>query len=157
MRLTVPIISIDPRPNSAPKIFVYMSQCKQRNPILFFQKPVYHFAMRWKNSFVPINRIPGAILSLIQSYWECQCIDTDGDLVALTHRCCGWRRLFLSHLLLWACLDFMNIGKTKTYIKRSRSPLEVTIFKNKEFSLEDAFLPTTSHIKQFKTLMIVGN
>ena len=35
------------------KIFVYMSQCKQKNPILFFfffffQKAVYRFAIRWK-------------------------------------------------------------------------------------------------------------
>lgn len=26
------------------KIFVYMSQCKQKDSILFFQKVVYHFA-----------------------------------------------------------------------------------------------------------------
>jgi len=29
---------VDPRTDSAPKIFVYMSQYKQRNPILFSRK-----------------------------------------------------------------------------------------------------------------------
>lgn len=111
-----------------------------------------------KNNFVPINRIPGAILSFIPSYWERQCIDTDGDLVALIHVCRSWRRLFLSRPSLWARLDFTNVDKTKAYIKRSRpSPLEVTIFKNKEeFSLEDAFLLAIPHIKRFKSLTIVG-
>ena len=30
------------------KTFVYMSQYKQRNRVLFFRKPVYCFATRWK-------------------------------------------------------------------------------------------------------------
>ena len=37
----------------ASKIFVYMSQCKQKNPVLFFQKAVYRFATRW-NAPMPI-------------------------------------------------------------------------------------------------------
>ena len=40
LRPTAPIVSIDPRSESALRIFVCVSQCKQKNPILFFQKGV---------------------------------------------------------------------------------------------------------------------
>ena len=36
----------DLRPISDPKVFVYMSWYKQKIRILFFRKPVYHFATR---------------------------------------------------------------------------------------------------------------
>ena len=40
----------DLRPNAGSKIFVYMSQYKQKNPILFFQKAVYRFATSWNTT-----------------------------------------------------------------------------------------------------------
>jgi len=111
-----------------------------------------------KNDFAPINRIPGAVLSLIPNYWDRQYIDTSKDLVALTHVCRGWRKLFTSHPSLWTRLDFTNVEKTHVYIKRSRSlPLEVTICKTKaESSLEEALLLAVPHIRRFKSLTIVG-
>ena len=111
-----------------------------------------------KNKFTPISRIPGAVLSLIPNYWERQYIDMDKDLVTLTHVCRGWREVFTSHPSLWTRLDFTNIEKTHTYIKRSRSlPLEVTICNTKaESSLEEALLLAIPHIKRFKSLTIVG-
>ena len=64
-----------------------------------------------KNKLAPISRIPGAVLSLIPNYWERQYIDTDKDLVTLTHVCRGWREVFTSHPSLWTRLDFTNIEK----------------------------------------------
>jgi hypothetical protein len=109
-----------------------------------------------KNRFAPINRIPGAILSLIPKY--CDEDDVDEGLAALTHVCRGWRGLFVSHPSLWTRLDFMNVDKTRAYIERSRSlPLEVDLYKSEQESyLEDAFLLAVPHVGRFKSLTIGG-
>ena len=111
-----------------------------------------------KNNFAPVNWIPGAVLSLIPHYWERQYMDTDKDIIALTHVCRAWRELFTSHPSLWTRLDFTNVDKTHAYIERSRwLPLEVTICKTKaEFSLEEALLLAIPHIARFKSLTIIG-
>jgi len=111
-----------------------------------------------KNNFAPVNRIPGAVLSLIPNYWERRETDTDEALITLTHVCRGWRELFISQPSLWTRLDFSNAGKTHAYVKRSRSlPLEAIIKKAEdETSLVDAFLPAVPHITRFKSLTITG-
>ena len=85
-------------------------------------------------------------------------MDTDKDLIALTHVCRGWRELFTSRPSLWTRLDFTNVDKTHAYIERSRSlPLEATICKTKaESSLEEALLLAIPHIRRFKSLTIIG-
>jgi len=111
-----------------------------------------------KNDFAPINRIPGAVLSLIPNYWEHQYIDTSKDLVMLTHVCRSWRNLFISRPSLWTNLDFKSVNKTRIYIERSRSLLlEATLCKTKaECSLEEALLLAVPHIRRFKSLTIIG-
>jgi len=111
-----------------------------------------------KNDLAPINSIPGAVLALIPNHWERQYMDTSKDLVALTHVCRGWRKLFTSHPSLWTRLDFTNVDKTRVYIERSRSlPLEATLCKTKaESSLEEALLLAVPHIRRFKSLTIIG-
>jgi hypothetical protein len=111
-----------------------------------------------KNNFAPINQIPGAILSLIPNYWEPRDMVADKDLITLTHVCHGWRELYVSHPSLWTRLDFTNVDKTRTYIKRSRSsPLGIVLYKCKgESYLEDAFLLAIPHFRRLKSLTISG-
>ena len=113
-----------------------------------------------KNSLAPISQIPRAILSLIPNHWERQDAETDKALITLTHVCRGWRELFISQSSLWTRLDFMNVDKTLTYIKRSRSsPLDVVLFKNEQRScLEGAFVLAVPHTRRFKsfTMTAVG-
>ena len=111
-----------------------------------------------RNNFAPINRIPAAVLSLIPDHWGNHYMDADADLVALTHVCRGWRKLFTSRPSLWTRLDFVNVDKTRTYIKRSGSlPLEATIRKTEVQSyVEGAILLVIPHIERFKSLTIGG-
>jgi hypothetical protein len=111
-----------------------------------------------KNSFAPINRIPGAILSLIPNY--CERRDADKDLITLTHVCRAWRGLFISHPSLWARLDLTNVDKTRAYIKRSRSsPLDLVLCEGEgehKPYLEDAFRLAVPHLRRLKFLTISG-
>jgi len=109
-----------------------------------------------RNNFAPINRTPGAILSLIPSYWD-KC-DLDSNLVTLTHVCRHLRAIFISYPWLWTRLDFTNVGRTRAYVKRSKSlPLKAVLSSTDDKPyLQDAFLPAVPHIGRFKSLTING-
>ena len=111
-----------------------------------------------KNNFAPINRIPGAILSLIPRYWERLDPDFDKSLVALTHVCRAWRALFTAYPSLWNRLDLMDVSKTSAYIKRSRSlPLEVVICESKyKPYLEGAFLSAVPDFRRLQSFTFIG-
>ena len=107
-----------------------------------------------KNSFAPINRIPPEILSLVPDYYPED--DMDECLIALTHVCRSWRRTFIHRPSLWTRLDLTNIGKTRTYIRRSRSsPLKLHLWDHQ--IVGDAFAPVTPHIGQLKSLTLTIN
>lgn len=114
------------------------------------------FARSIKNKFTPINRIPGAILSLIPKYLQRRVMDTDKDFVTLTHVCRGWRELFISQPSLWTRLDLTNIEKTRTYIARSKSsPLDIIIHDSGDKAyIDNAFLLAVPHVTRFKSLTI---
>ena len=111
-----------------------------------------------KNTFVPINRIPHDVLSLIPDYWADE--DTaDDDLITLTHVCHGWRELFISRPSLWARLDCKNVEKTRTYIERSQSsPLKVYLWNEAGCIpfLYDAFFLTVPHFGRLGSLSFLG-
>ena len=119
-----------------------------------------------KNAFVPINRIPYEVLSIIPDYWAGEDTEnefkdpTDKDLITLTHVCHDWRELFISRPSLWTRLDCMSVEKTRVYIERSKSsPLEVHISKDLEtykFPSEDALPLTIPHLGRVKSLSIAG-
>lgn len=54
----------------------------------------------WRNSFVPINRIPMEVLSLIPTH-----LSHEKDLFHATSVCRHWRRTFVQHAVLWSQLD----------------------------------------------------
>ena len=103
-----------------------------------------------KNSFAPMNRIPPEVLQLIPDHCE---DEMDQSLIALTHVCRGWRDIFTSRSSLWTRLDFKNIDKTCTYIKRSQSsPLEICLRPRNVIA--DAFPLIAPHILRLKSLTI---
>ena len=62
-----------------------------------------------KNSFIPVNRIPPEVLSLVLDHYEEHYMDQ--GLIRLTHE---------------TCLDLTDIDKTVTYLRRSgSSPLHI--------------------------------
>ena len=70
----------------------------------------------WRNSFVPINRVPLDILSLIPTHLVSQ-----RQRFKSTFVCRHWRRTFLQHGVLWSQL-FIRKGKdyVKTLLERAQ-------------------------------------
>ena len=106
-----------------------------------------------KNSFVPINRIPPEVLSLIPEHRE-----TDKQLVTLTHVCRRWRDIFISCPPLWTSLDCIGREKTHVYLERSKeSPLRVWFRgMGPPLSSTEAFLLTLPHIGRLRTMTLSG-
>ena len=101
-----------------------------------------------KNTFVPINRVPSEILSLIPGY-----SNNDKELVTLTHVCRGWREILTSRSSLWTSLNCMDVHKTLTYIGRSKSsPLDVR-FDDRTYG-EDALLLVAPHAGRLRSLTV---
>jgi len=107
-----------------------------------------------RNTFVPINRIPPEVFSLIPDYWERQ--DAERDIIALTHVCHGWREIFTSRSSLWTHLDCKDTEKTHIYLGRSRShPLEISLMRWKRIPYcNDALLMAIPHIGRISSLTI---
>jgi len=107
-----------------------------------------------RNTFVPINRIPPEVFSLIPDYWERR--DAERDTIALTHVCRGWREIFTSRSSLWTHLDCKDTEKTRIYIGRSRShPLEISLMRWKRIPhCNDALLMVVPHIGRISSLTI---
>ena len=83
----------------------------------------------WKNSIVPINRIPPEILALLPDYFDTYNYyeaydDRDGDVIALTHVCRAWRVIFTTRPSLWTNLNCVDMHKTLVYLERSK-PLSI--------------------------------
>ena len=106
-----------------------------------------------RNSFAPVNRIPPEILSFTPDYYSKGC--PDQDLLVLTHVCRSWRNTFVSRSSLWTRLDFRNVGKTRTYIRRSKSsPLQIYLVDSDNTHSYGAFSLVTPYIHRLKSMVI---
>jgi hypothetical protein len=77
----------------------------------------------WRNSFIPINRVPLDILPLIPTHLSPQ------DRLRASFVCRHWRRTFLQYAELWSQLS-LSKGEVyiKTLLKRAKgSPLDVIV------------------------------
>ena len=110
-----------------------------------------------KNTFVPVNRIPPEVFSLIPDY--CDEDYADQALIALAHVCHGWRDVFTSRSSLWTQLNFTDVDKIQTYIQRSKSSPLYTRLEHIDDStyLEEVFSPLIPHIRRLKSLSVRGN
>ena len=76
----------------------------------------------------PVNRIPSEILALIPDFWNEYGDKKDRDLVALTHVCRAWRKMFISWSTLWTDLDCVGGARTLVYLERSKSlPINISL------------------------------
>lgn len=102
----------------------------------------------WRNSFVPINRIPLDVLSLIPTYLEYK-----KDRFRATFVCRHWRRTFLGYGALWSTL-FLEKGEdyVKTILERVKeSPLDITIGEDVPIDRMISLLsPHTRQIRRLK-------
>ena len=77
----------------------------------------------WRNTFVPVNRIPADVLSLIPTHLS------QGDRFRASFVCRHWRRTFLHNATLWSQLD-LSKGEVyvKTLLERTKeSALDITV------------------------------
>ena len=103
-------------------------------------------AREWRNSFLPINRIPLDVLSLLPTHLSAQ-----KDLFRASFVCRHWRRTFLQHAALWSHL-VLSKGEVyvKTLLERAKwSPLDITTNVSCPVS---ALTQLPPHTKQIRSL-----
>ena len=106
---------------------------------------------QWIDSFVPINRLPTDVLSLIPTH-----LHTQGDRFRVTFVCRHWRRTFLQYAALWSHL-YLSKGEVyvKTLLERAKgSPLSILASSIDPVSITK-LLP--SYTKQITDLEFTNN
>jgi hypothetical protein len=117
---------------------------------------VLHLIRSWRNQLAPINQIPPEIFALLPDF-----LDTnkwDQDVIALTHVCRAWRKVFISRSSLWIDLDCLDEDKTRVYLERSKSsPINLVLVRNGGLPPRDPFFQIIPHaIGRLKTLYAKG-
>ncbi|KAF9777504.1 hypothetical protein BJ322DRAFT_427364 [Thelephora terrestris] len=101
----------------------------------------------WRNSLVPINRIPLDILSLIPTH-----LSSQEDRFIATSVCRHWRKTFLEHGALWSKL-FLHKGNVyvETLLRRVKgSPLDVIV--DRKIPTDTTITLLSPRIRQIKYL-----
>jgi len=65
----------------------------------------------WRNSLVPINRVPSEVLSLISTH-----LSREKDILFASSVCRHWRRTFIQHAELWSRLN-LKTGRNGHLVK----------------------------------------
>jgi len=103
----------------------------------------------WRNSFVPINRVPLDILSLISTH-----LPSQKGRFRVTFVCRHWRRTFLQQAALWSELNLPK-GEVyaKTLLERAKgSPLGVFTRHGDPVSVIKLLTPHTKQIRHLEFL-----
>ena len=99
----------------------------------------------WRNSLVPINRVPLDILSLIPTY-----LTFPHDGIFISSVCRHWRRIFIQHTALWTCLCLTRPRTDlymKTLLERSKgSALDIIVYQG----------PTSANPLRAETLALLS-
>ena len=105
----------------------------------------------WRDSFVPINRIPLEVLSLVPTH-----IPAQKDRFRATFVCRRWRRTFLQHAALWSQL---YLRKGEVYVKRLLERAQGTALDIFASSVDDvsAMMLLPPHIKRIRFLDFADN
>ena len=84
--------------------------------------------------------------------------DRNQDVIALTHVCQAWRKIFASCPSAWTDLDCENADKTRVYLERSKSlPVDLRLERVEGLSPYDPFFQVISHaIPRLRSLAIHG-
>ena len=103
----------------------------------------------WRNSLIPINRLPEDILSLIPTHLSCQ-----QDRLRASFICVHWRRAFLRRAELWSEL-FLWKGEdcVKAHLERSKgSILDVSTRHDIPVGTLKLISPHTGRIRSLRFL-----
>ena len=65
----------------------------------------------WRNSFVPINRFPLEVLSLIPNH-----LSGEKNVINVSSVCRHWRRTFVQYAVLWSKLN-LSLRRTELFVK----------------------------------------
>ena len=107
----------------------------------------------WRNSLVPINRLPLEVLSLIPTH-----LSHEVDLFRATSVCRHWRRTFIQHGALWSQLN-LTIKRSdlfvKTFLERAKeSALDV---RSDRLDHANILAMLSPHAQRFRTLDLAYN
>jgi hypothetical protein len=105
----------------------------------------------WSNTFVPINRIPLEVLSLIPTH-----LSREDDLLHAASVCRHWRRTFTQHAALWSQLD-LTIKRSDHYVKTllERAKGSALDIRSAFLDRADTLALLSPHAQQFGTLELV--
>jgi hypothetical protein len=109
----------------------------------------------WRNSFIPINRVPLDILSLIPTHLESH-LSSHGDRFRASFVCRHWRRTFLQRAELWSKLYLSKGGVyVKTLLKRAKgSALDIIVDRRVPVS---TMALLSSHTEQIRDLAFLSD
>lgn len=97
----------------------------------------------WRNSFVPINRIPLDVLSLISTH-----LSSQADRLRATSVCRHWRKTFLQHGALWSRLILKNDEVyAKTLLERAKGSALDVVVDHDSIATAGLLSPYTRQIK----------
>ena len=84
--------------------------------------------------------------------------DRNQDVIALTHVCKAWRKIFTSCPSAWTDFDCEDADKTRVYLERSKSsPIDLRLERVEGLSPHDPFFQVISHtIPRLRSLAIHG-
>ena len=105
----------------------------------------------WRNSFIPINRFPPEVLSLIPIL-----LPREADVIRASAVCRRWRRTFTQHAALWSKLTLTQERGdlfVKTWLDRAKSSaLDITSFGFNDVS---TLALLSSRTQQLRALSLV--
>lgn len=105
----------------------------------------------WRNSLVPINRIPLEVLSMIPTH-----LSDENDLLSATSVCRHWRRTFIQQAALWSQLN-LTINRSDFFVKTLLERAKGSALDIKSACLDsaDTLALLSPHALKFRTLDFV--
>jgi len=101
----------------------------------------------WRNSFVPVNRIPSEVLSLIPTH-----LSHDKHLYSASSVCSHWRRTFIQHAALWSQLDLRRKRSNLVEILLERAKGSALDVRASYLDRVTTLALLSPHAQQFKSL-----
>ena len=107
----------------------------------------------WRNSFVPINRAPSEVLSLIPTH-----LSRVKDLFRASAVCRHWRRTFIQNAALWSRMH-LTIRKSNFFVKTllERAKGSALYITSTRLDRADIFTLLSPHAQQIRTLRFVDD
>ena len=102
----------------------------------------------WRNSFIPINRAPSEVLSLIPTH-----LSDEKDILSASSVCRHWRRTFIHHAALWSRLN-LTTGRNGNFVKMllERAKESALDIRSTFLGRAEILALLSPHAQRFRTL-----